>query len=111
MSYDNLYDLCKLIESKLPTEWDTEMDELHIKKTEERECGFRRDDLCAFIIDVGDGEWPPESVYLYIPNSVKNIPDRPGQKVVEVEELDVDKIVSKIVEELPEYKGTFEYED
>lgn len=107
----SLKEFSEKLVKELPEEWDTNLDEVSLKTTDGRQAGFRRDDLCAFILELPkDDDWPPEKIYIHIPNEVSSIPDRPGNPMVGVEPT-IEDVKNKLVEELPEYEGTFEYED
>ena len=96
----------------LPDEWNTD----HNPQTDVRpaKASFVRDDLTGFSLDYKTSdEWPPEDFWALIPHEAGVMaPDRPGMGTTyDVDPHDVSATVDVITREMPEYQGTFEYDD
>lgn len=109
MKETSLKSFARKLANNLPEKWNVEVDEQSIESTNGHQAGFRRDDLCSFIIEVQDDSFPPESMYVHIPNEVSSIPDRPGNPMVEVKPS-VTNVTQTIRNKIPEYEGEFEYD-
>jgi hypothetical protein len=82
----SLKEFSKNLVRELPEKWNTNLDEVSLNTTNGRQAGFRRDDLCAFILELPkDDDWSSEKIYIHIPNEVSSIPDRTGNPMVGVE--------------------------
>lgn len=109
MKERSLKSFAEKVVDELPDKWNVEVDEQSIESTNGRQVGFRRDDLCSFIIEIPDNSFPPEFVYVHIPSEVSSIPDRPGNPMLEVDPSVTD-VTQTIKNKIPEYEGEFEYD-
>lgn len=88
------------------------MDERMLEQTNNRQVGFQRDDLYRFMLVLPHEEsWMPSKLYAYVPEEIDTIADRPRVPVVEIESIEVSKVIGVVRDKAPEYSGKFEYDD
>ena len=113
-NHDSFASFARAFHDALPSEWDTNMDDLHLEQTDGTQVGYQRDDLYRWMLLMPHNqkqEWPPDHLVAYVPEEIDQIADRPGIPVREVRPVSVSAAVSLIRSHAPDYQGTFEYDE